>query len=132
MGSGVLPNRCSPPKPSSRTSFVAQFNCSQDSILLSTPEAAIVIVSLVSIRDAFHDFELRHWVVTLYLLTYAGVPVIFVQLSDILGRKFFILSTLAVVAMFSIVNLVAVTSLVIVVSSVLGPALEGIVNNHQS
>ncbi|WQF85590.1 hypothetical protein CDEST_10604 [Colletotrichum destructivum] len=83
-------------------------------VLLSTLGAAIVIMSLVSIRDAFHDFELRHWVVTLYLLTYAdvqtrrltpgsGVPVIFVQLSDILGRKFFLLSTLAVVAMFSIV-----------------------------
>ncbi|KAK6221692.1 hypothetical protein QIS74_04564 [Colletotrichum tabaci] len=59
-------------------------------------------MSLVSIRDVFHDFELRHWVVTLYLLTYAGFPVIFVQLSDILGRKLFIPSTLAVVAMFSI------------------------------
>ncbi|TQN65989.1 hypothetical protein CSHISOI_09471 [Colletotrichum shisoi] len=59
-------------------------------------------MSLVSIRDAFHDFELRHWVVTSYLLTYAGVPAIFAQLSDTLGRKFFILSILAVVAMLSI------------------------------
>ncbi|KAJ0158252.1 hypothetical protein CTA2_11990 [Colletotrichum tanaceti] len=43
------------------------------SVFLSILEAAAVVVtSLVSIRDIFHCFKLRDWVVTSCLLTYDG------------------------------------------------------------
>lgn len=144
------------------------------SLFLSTLETTIVSTSLVSITNALHGFEQRDWIVTSYLLTYTGFLIIFAKFSDVLGRKFVVLLSLAIFTIFSIVcgvitsmvqliifrafqgvgasgiyamvnvinpelvpsdkwgNIVAGTSLVLVFSSVLGPVLGGVINNHSS
>ena len=88
-------------------------------LFLSSLESTIVGTSLVSISNSLHNFNISSWIVTSYLLTYTGtypyiqkfVPsnfqtsgflIIIAKLSDIFGRKLFMMGVLVVFVAFSI------------------------------
>ncbi|PKS13033.1 hypothetical protein jhhlp_000374 [Lomentospora prolificans] len=72
------------------------------SLLLSTVETTIVSTSLVSITNALEGFGRRDWVVTSYLLTYAGFLTIFAKFCAVFGRKFMLLFALLAFLVFSV------------------------------
>lgn len=90
------------------------------SLFLSQVEYTIVSTSLVSITDSLHSFSTSSWIVTAYLLTYTGTwllhiersqpltdrnpgfLIIIAKLSDIFGRKNFIVLVLGSFIAFSI------------------------------
>ncbi|PVI01633.1 MFS general substrate transporter [Periconia macrospinosa] len=70
-------------------------------------EVSIVGTSLVSISDELHGFDQMGWVVTGYLITYttnnihSGMIIIWAKLSDIFGRKWPMITTVAIFVAFS-------------------------------
>ncbi|OJJ46831.1 hypothetical protein ASPZODRAFT_24938 [Penicilliopsis zonata CBS 506.65] len=65
-------------------------------------ETTIVSTSLVTIADEMQAFNRTTWIVTGYLITYTGFIIIWSKLSDIIGRKIALLTTLAVFIAFSL------------------------------
>ncbi|EMR63741.1 putative mfs multidrug transporter protein [Eutypa lata UCREL1] len=131
------------------------------SLLLSTLETTIVSTSLISISNALGGFDQRDWVVTSYLITYTGrkwllllALAFFTVFSIICGsiynmvhlvifRAFQGVGASGIYAMVTVIqpemvppenwgNVIAVTSMVMVMSSVLGPVLGGVINDHSS
>ncbi|MCJ1358859.1 MAG: hypothetical protein MMC33_008859 [Icmadophila ericetorum] len=57
-------------------------------LFLATLEIFIVSTALVAITDDLHSFGRSSWIVSSYLLTYAGFLIIWAKISDIIGRRF--------------------------------------------
>ncbi|KAF2871199.1 major facilitator superfamily domain-containing protein [Massariosphaeria phaeospora] len=70
-------------------------------VYLTNIEVPIVTTSLVTITNDIGGFERSSWVVSVYLLGYVGFVIIFTKLSDIFGRKLFLLFSLVIFLIFS-------------------------------
>ncbi|KAF1958519.1 MFS multidrug transporter-like protein [Byssothecium circinans] len=71
------------------------------SIFLASLEVSIVATSLVSISNSLRSFERNSWIVNAYMLTYTSFLIIWAKLSDIFGRKSFILASILLFVVFS-------------------------------
>ncbi|KAF2464555.1 MFS multidrug transporter-like protein [Lindgomyces ingoldianus] len=71
------------------------------SIFLASLEVSIVATSLVAISNSLKSFEQSSWIINSYMLTYTGFLIIWAKLSDIFGRKLFILSSILLFVIFS-------------------------------
>ena len=86
-------------------------------IFLVNMEVTITSTSLVAIADDLNDFELTNWIVSGYLITYTsavacfdalnhanhkeGCIIIWAKLSDVLGRKLCLLTSMFIFTVFS-------------------------------
>ncbi|CAI4214153.1 unnamed protein product [Parascedosporium putredinis] len=64
-------------------------------------EVTIVSTSLVSITNDLSGFEKTNWVMTGYLITYTGTVIIWTKLSDVVGLKAALISTMVFFTAFS-------------------------------
>jgi MFS family permease len=64
-------------------------------------ETYIAVTALVAIAGDLGGFETSSWVLSSYQLGYVAVIVIFAKLSDIFGRKFVFVVSIAGFAFFS-------------------------------
>ncbi|MCJ1306888.1 hypothetical protein MMC25_000532 [Agyrium rufum] len=71
-------------------------------LFLSTLELTIVSTALVSISNDLHGFQESSWVVTAYLLTYAGFEIVIAKASDIFGRKTIMMFCILMFSAFSL------------------------------
>lgn len=70
-------------------------------LFLTNLEIPIVVTALVGITNDLGGFQQTSWIVAAYLLGYVGVLIIFSKLSDIFGRKSFLLIAIAIFVIFS-------------------------------
>ena len=56
-------------------------------MFLSSLETTIVSTSLVTISDSLNGYSQASWIITAYLLTYTGFLIAWAKVSDIVGRK---------------------------------------------
>ncbi|KAI0015069.1 MFS general substrate transporter [Xylariomycetidae sp. FL0641] len=75
--------------------------CLSMCLFLTNLEIPIVTTALVDLTDDLGGFSKASWVISSYLLGYVGFLVIFAKLSDIFGRKFYLLLVLLLFAIFS-------------------------------
>ncbi|KAF2190024.1 major facilitator superfamily transporter [Zopfia rhizophila CBS 207.26] len=75
--------------------------CVLVSLLLINVEVTIVSTSLVAITNELHGFSKTSWIVTGYLVTYMGFMIFWSKLSDIIGRKSALISTMTIFTAFS-------------------------------
>ncbi|KAH7330433.1 MFS multidrug transporter-like protein [Rhexocercosporidium sp. MPI-PUGE-AT-0058] len=71
------------------------------SLLVAHMEATIVSTSVIAITNDLGGFSKSVWIFTGFLLTYSGLVIIWAKLSDIYGRKPFILAALLIFTIFS-------------------------------
>ncbi|CAD6570392.1 MAG: hypothetical protein ASARMPREDX12_003478 [Alectoria sarmentosa] len=70
-------------------------------LFLASLEVSIVATSLIAITDDLQGFSESSWIVTSYMLTYTGFLIIWAKLSDIFGRKLFIIASVCLFVIFS-------------------------------
>ncbi|KAJ2971514.1 hypothetical protein NUW58_g9397 [Xylaria curta] len=70
-------------------------------LFLTNLEIPIVVTALVDITNQLGGFSESNWVVSAYLLGYAGILIIVAKLSDIFGRKPVLLVMVLVFVVFS-------------------------------
>jgi len=71
------------------------------SIFIVQMESSIISTAVVDITDQLGGYEKSSWLFTAYLLTYCGLQMIWAKLSDIAGRKYVLLTSLAIFTLFS-------------------------------
>ncbi|KAF2656601.1 MFS multidrug transporter-like protein [Lophiostoma macrostomum CBS 122681] len=71
------------------------------SLFLASLEVSIVATSLVEISADLHNFSEISWVISAYLLTYAGFLVIWARWSDLVGRKGALTTAITIFTIFS-------------------------------
>jgi MFS family permease len=64
-------------------------------------EALIASTDVLAITDDLGGYEKSSWVFTAYLLTFCDFQMVYGKLSDLIGRKFTILSALFIFTVFS-------------------------------
>ncbi|KAF7872250.1 hypothetical protein EAF04_003174 [Stromatinia cepivora] len=71
------------------------------SIFLPNLEVSIVSTALVDITNELHGFSETGWVIVSYLITYTAFIIIWAKVSDILGRKKCLATSLVIFTAFS-------------------------------
>jgi len=71
------------------------------SLFLTNLEIPIVTTSLISITNDLHSFSDTSWIISSYMLGYVSMLIIWAKLSDIFGRKLFVIAAVLVFTVFS-------------------------------
>ncbi|KAG8623588.1 hypothetical protein KVT40_008564 [Elsinoe batatas] len=76
--------------------------CLAFGLLLSALETTIIATALVSITSNMGSYDKGNWIVTAYLVTYAGFLIVFARLSDLFGRKGTLITAYGLFTTFSL------------------------------
>ncbi|PWY68668.1 MFS general substrate transporter [Aspergillus heteromorphus CBS 117.55] len=71
-------------------------------LMLSVMDGSLVATALVTIGDHFQDFRRIQWVVLSYLLAYLAFTLVLPRISDIIGRKWAVVTSLVIITAASI------------------------------
>ncbi|PYH96079.1 MFS general substrate transporter [Aspergillus ellipticus CBS 707.79] len=71
-------------------------------LMLSVMDGSVVSTALVTIGNYFNDFRRIQWVVLSYLLAYLAFTLILPRISDIIGRKWAVITSLVILTAASI------------------------------
>jgi MFS family permease len=84
-------------------------------IFLSLVEVTIVATALVDIVDDLRNFDKASWIVNSYMLAFTSFLIIWAKLSDIYGRKLFIIVAVSIFVIFSALCGAAQTALQLII-----------------